>query len=167
MKQILLNSTLGNVQGTVWRICILMLRWKWSKRTNYDLHNPRTTAESMKSSLAFSNELNCSLQLVQGLCLGNGSCLGLMCKIFFILESTTFLIMYRKQGKYNMAKFYLDTFLCYVIIHYNSQVQGQVGFIFSSHILVSVLYQLYIVTIFQILPTSCQALGMDGTIPRR
>ena len=52
------------------------------------------------------------------------------------------------QGKYNMAKFHLDTFLCNVIIHYNSQVQGQVGFIFSSHILVSVLYQLYIVTIF-------------------
>ena len=56
--------------------------------------------------------------------------------------------MYRKQGKYNMAKFHLDAFLCNVITHYNSQVQGQVGFIFSSHILVSVLYQLYIVTIF-------------------
>ena len=66
-----------------------------------------------------------------------------------------------------MAKFHLDTFLWNVIIHYNPQVQGQVGFIFSSHILVSVLYQLYIVTILQILPTSCQALGMDGTIPRR
>ena len=47
--------------GNSMEICILMLRWKWSKRTNYDLHNPRTTAESMKSSLAFSNELNCSL----------------------------------------------------------------------------------------------------------
>ena len=46
-----------------------------------------------------------------------------------------------------MAKFHLDTFLCNVIIH-NPQVQGQVGFIFSSHILLSVLYQLYIVTIF-------------------
>lgn len=38
-----------------------------------------------------------------------------------------------------MAKFHLDTFLCNVIIHYNSQVQGQVGFIFP---LIS-LYQFY------------------------
>ena len=29
MKQILLVDTTGNVWGTVWRICILMLRCEW------------------------------------------------------------------------------------------------------------------------------------------
>ena len=31
MKQILFISTLGNVQGTLWRICILLLGWKGLK----------------------------------------------------------------------------------------------------------------------------------------